>query len=1211
MARPRFLLGIDIGTNSVGSAGIDKGTHEIRYGVCIFSAGVEEKSKKRGEPKNHGRREHRSQRRQIERRSRRKRILRRVLMNSGLLPHDPKELEVLFRLDPWQLRRKGLSKPLTPYEMGRVLVHLNQRRGAVLRPAPSHDGAEETKSSKSRKTSKEEGDEGKIRTAVRAARSLLDGRTFGQFMADQLEERICEVEGEKYGRGKSDPVRYSEPVRNRGEDNYEFCADREMIRDEFNRLWRAQSERDTALASLLTDDLKRKLDDPSGDGDWACRGVLFGQRQTKWKIGTLGRCDLEPTERCLPVADRHAQEFRVLQAVNNLRLRGPGDVHAKPLSEEQRVAVMEVLMNQGTGTLNAVRKALKIDGRNLRKKDIPEDAYELTLEADEDQSIPTNWFYREIALGVFGADGWGAMDEEQRESVNRAVLKFAPDNPAHREKVLAGARRWWGLSREAAEQFMKAWSSRPKVEKRISFSRRALLNLLPWIRQGYSVSEARDAFASSKAASSLQRKRYAMDGIAPLNRRAKHYLQKHAEEILPPAPELSNPVVRKAIHEVRRQVIAQIRHFGRVPDHIVIELARSAKQSGKVRNEQLSANRRRERVRKEIREGFGLESLSESQRKKAEDRVILAVHQKEVCPYSGQKITPEMAAQGDGLEIDHIVPRSRSYDDSLLNKVLCFRAANRNKGSDTPREWMTDEGFEQLQQRMAHLKAGAGTSYFTPKQSKQKWKNLTREAPLASDEEFRNSQLTDTAYAAKQVLAYLRSAFAQAGLQCDISATKGRYTAMLRRDWGLVESELDHDLTGAEADPHGEKGVARKEKDRRDHRHHALDALAIAFCTGSLRNKIANQAARSEEYRAKHGRWPRRERIEPPWGTAESFRRDAVSAVRDLVVCHRPERRRLVGGLHDEKPLGPVLLSNGDIHRQLFSRRESLSNLKCRHLRVPEGWDALSAQLEDPGLSKTTKKAIRKRLSALVDPAPGQDGLVRDRTLRDHLRKTLRKHGLDPDAFNDKHLKKLLETEGVMRNASGVPIKRVVLLRKLGNPVFIARAEPDGRKTPLPEEGSDEPMPSTVRIYNSDSNSHIEIREDLKTGQWYGDVVRTIDGARRIRTSKGKAPGLAVDRSDRNNARFVMSLSIGETIHARRPKRQGDGGIGYYVVVRIRGDNGRIFFAPHWDARPAKEQERDRWSVSARQLRDCGVEEGTPPVKVRVSPLGAIRPVRD
>jgi len=208
-------LGLDIGSNSVGSAWVNLDSREIHLAASVFPAGVDEQDDKRGAPKNQARREARSQRRNIARRALRKRQLVRFLTERRLLPKDAKELQKLFDQNPWMLRRKAIKDPLTPCEFGRVLVHLAQRRGAVgIAIDP------------------EEPEEGKVKEGMERLDAMMKDRgaeTVGEMMAGLFEERVRQSNG----------VKWNEPIRNRQyrmpEDRMLF-AGRDLISKEFHKI---------------------------------------------------------------------------------------------------------------------------------------------------------------------------------------------------------------------------------------------------------------------------------------------------------------------------------------------------------------------------------------------------------------------------------------------------------------------------------------------------------------------------------------------------------------------------------------------------------------------------------------------------------------------------------------------------------------------------------------------------------------------------------------------------------------------------------------------------------------------------------------------------------------------------------------------------------------------------------------------------------------
>ena len=125
-----ITLGMDLGTNSIGWALIDEGRSRlVACGARVFPEGVDRDQKGGELSKSETRRNKRGARRQTARRARRKMLMRKELTRAGLLPGEPAELEKLLLLDPYELRRRALDEPLSPHETGRLLVHLNQRRG--------------------------------------------------------------------------------------------------------------------------------------------------------------------------------------------------------------------------------------------------------------------------------------------------------------------------------------------------------------------------------------------------------------------------------------------------------------------------------------------------------------------------------------------------------------------------------------------------------------------------------------------------------------------------------------------------------------------------------------------------------------------------------------------------------------------------------------------------------------------------------------------------------------------------------------------------------------------------------------------------------------------------------------------------------------------------------------------------------------------------
>jgi CRISPR-associated endonuclease Csn1 len=1310
-------LGLDIGSNSVGSAWVDEETKEIRVGVSVFPAGVEEKDEGRGAPKNQDRREKRSLRRSIARRSARKRKLRRFLVEHGLLPLERESWNALMATDAWQIRRDGLKRQLAPYEFGRVLLHISQRRGALgLRLFEKDDETNEESPEnvkRNKKKAAEPDNEGKVKAAVEATNQAMlahGAATFGELMAILMHKRrepVVGRDGNQKHNLAGELTTYSNRIRNEA-GNFEFHADRAMLRDEFNQLWEAQRRFKSPLSEILTDEIKKQLDDPSGDKTWRHRGILFGQRRTYWNTGTLGRCSLEPTDQCVAIADRHASFYRVIETANNIRVRGPQDRDFRPLTPEERQKIITKLQSQKLGTVACIRAALDISKAALKKRGVPENAYALNLERDEDREINTDWFYREIVLGGVGEATWKSWGEGKREGLNRAILRFDPALDDDLLKFSAIAVKL-GLDSATTQRLITGWRTRPKLERRLKLSRRAIRNLSPLMDSFFMLNErpkdfsadvgaielfslaecefdpvrhrwltqidARMAFARKLKEKSIDSNgeiedlsiknqifRYEL-GSGRINKRDRYYLKKHPELVLPPAPMLSNPVVRKAIHEVRRHVIAHIRAAGKKPDRIVIEYARETTKPAKLNDEILFRNRLREKVRRRIRDevlqpahGDMYFSLSTNQLRAAEDRVILCEQQREVCAYSGKTITVRQAALGNGLEIDHVIPYSRCGDNSLNNRVLCYRDSNRNKQNHTPREWWKHQFDDHIlpMKFMDGFRPDRKVDYFTMRDYAAKWRNLSRENVSA---DWKGSQLSDTAYAAKEVEAYLQQSlwpdektFLAGGTVRRIFVTKGSYTAQLRRDWQLYQRNF------SDGDSREER-VRATAKDRGDHREHAIDAVAIAFTDPARIQALAEVIKQQQErwLRAKNsGSKPEKLKRQPlptPWSNAQNFRRQVLSLIydvfddsgpstmtpencRSIVVSHRPVGRRLTGKFHEETLFGPVPQD-----ATLFTGFVRVTDLDPNHLRMPvpekpkEAIERLALRYVRLGIESDFKKA-KKRAKALietsgyvpklVDPPPGKSGLIRDIGMRKQVRRAIEERldaaniERDADSFTEKDLKQILNPVNPatgkpefrsLTMSSGVPIKRLVLLRTMNDPIVVPRRcwNENSQRWEIDES------PRAARAYVSGNNHHIEIRTNDKNA-WSGVIVSMHKASVRARIKKLDP----VDRSDdpESGGRFVMSLAEGETVFMMHKQTLKPG---YFVVFKL-DKPATIQFKAHWDARRAKgekdeqgllipDSERESMAVSAAQLADLAPPGEATPIKVVVDPLGRVHRV--
>lgn len=1290
-----LIFSFDIGTNSIGSCGWDTNTAEFVTGLSIFPEGIERDKGKRGESKNVKRRQARQARVCNRRASKRKRHLRRILTESGLLPRSQSEFQQLLEeTNPWLLRRLGLDRPLMPMEFGRVLLHIANGRGAVLAATADGDASDK------------KADDGKVKAAIHSVHKEMrqrNARTFGELMAMLYEDRAVLASGGDEGNGK---CVYRDPIRNRAA-SYERCADRSMILAEFLALWGQQRGFNSGLAKLLTDDLLRSLYDERGDAVWKTKGAIFGQRRHTWDVGTLGRCDLHPSDRWIPQADMYASRFLMVQFVNNLRIEETGKT-PRALTPQERWNILDCL--GGPLGTEIPRKSKKNPNPVERPKatvtigDLRElmgwpriagkcPQFRFTIEADENRKVETDWFSREIIHGVFTAEVWASLPAGVKEDVNREILKRDPDDESDAQKLEMNALAWTGISREQADKLVAAWRNRPNIEKRLRFSRRAVRNLLSVMENGFTTIEGGldlfrlggDAFdpfshrwltpiearkliaadpsfrdvTSGRQFDKQTQDRYSVGHGGPTSRERKfmrtHQLLDDGTPKPPPPPKVSNPVVQKALGELRKHLIALLRHFGRKPDMVIIELARSAAMTKKQADKHLKISGMRNKIRQQIINEYDLKRESVTQERAAISRVLLAVQQSCRCPLCGKPLYPgsdeeqalENAARGVDVEESHIIPAAHGGSTAFGNLVLAHTACNRNMGERTPRELWGD----QFQERMAdleeiysaalHQKKVAKSGQLSPGSNSgpQYWiQHFSKRETAAKLKQFKReeidgmtaAQLVATQHATRAAMSYIANSLydgqglPERGGKQRVFATRGEWTSRIRNEFNLYFDPSERNIPGG-ATFQGKQGQV---KDRDDHRHHAIDAIAICISTLDMQKRWGEREAKAESWLRRNNQNPADARLlanyrknnplkpPKPFKSREQLREAVRQSVygkdgEERPVCHRPAKRKIVGALHQETIVrrAPSFKGKPCAFRRIFVAGSTPNDgLKLKHL----GRDWIIFR-KRPGKAEVAL-AGRSLLggSQQFDETPPGKGIVASRNTRLRLCECLREAAFaagitDLTKLTDKDVQRFAK-EGAFRHKNGRPIKSVRLRFTQSYSVEIKPSDKKLRRMfgpdfdSLPVKEKQKLIDQHTRLYAPASNHHVEILEYTWKRKWKGIVVTSFEAANRNRKQNNairrllrgygipstkhlskvrgrvrqeiqdkiadiKRQFAIVDTRPKNSAEFVMSLCEGEMVRLRER-----GSSLYYVVAKIdNASNGQpnITLVPHQDARSA------------------------------------------
>ncbi len=287
---------------------------------------------------------------------------------------------------------------------------------------------------------------------------------------------------------------------------------------------------------------------------------------------------------------------------------------------------------------------------------------------------------------------------------------------------------------------------------------------------------------------------------------------------------ITNQRVIRSLTQTRKVINSIIKKYG-MPKIINIETARELAKSRQERNEITKNNVEKQAENEKIKNHLVELGLFVSTDRISSTDLLkykLWKEQNEFCGYSMKKISIEDLFGNNIVQIDHILPYSRTYNDNYLNKTLVYTKENQEKGNRTPYEWFgkTDKWDEY-------------EAYINSLTISQKKKDnyLLKKLDFDTEREMRNQNLNDTKYISREL-----SSLIKAYLNVEkVNMYPGAITAKLRARWGF--NRLTHSyISKTYRLPEDMKKDINKDRD--NHLHHAMDALVIASITPSLQQKI-------------------------------------------------------------------------------------------------------------------------------------------------------------------------------------------------------------------------------------------------------------------------------------------------------------------------------------------------------------------------------------
>jgi CRISPR-associated endonuclease Csn1 len=944
---PNLFCGLDLGIGSCGQALITTAKEKkpirsfdslpgpiVFLGVRAFDVPEARDSSGKVILKNPERREKRLQRHTIARRAQRMKKIRRFLIDHQVLPPDyhPSKQEWQDRHEtatPWQWRLDALHCCLTPWQWATILLHYAKRRG--FKSARKGDIAAK-------------GSEGGTLDSTRANHAALAAyRSVAEMFENdpRFQQTVTSAPSKKH----TVPVdRVVKVKRNKG-GNYTSMVLRADLIDEIQTVFTRQRELGNSQA---TEEIKD-----------AYITLLNKQLPIQSGIEKLGTCPFMPPEkRTTPFAPSF-ELSRALQRLNNITLVHPDGtkelLSAHILASTGYAPFLAAFGSSATISWASLRKLFAIPG-HIEFQDIRE----------RNAAKPKKHSRKSAAEARPAAPPLNPATAEKVDFCNRSS-KNGCAKGSHLIRNAIGPAAWakiitsdlTPLDNVAFSLAFYELIEDPDSEDTIlgSLTGKSLPHaLLAAIRADLTgPSPTLHSFKGACGVSaSVCRKLipYLTTGLT-YDKAMEQAGFKHTDTF-PLFNEITNPIVKSVIREVMKQVVNLIDEAGALPARIHVEIGRDLGKSIDERNDMDRGIRDRTAEKDANRATVATLKTSPVT---DEDllRYELYIDQGGYCPYSGEPLPKPERIYGPDLQVDHILPRSRSHDNGFHNKVLVYTRANQDKGNHTPYEWLSSSP-KKWQKFQAHVLSMKSLHH-------RKKRNLLTETFATDEAKFAERNLTDTRYISKLVTAYLEALYVEAGHppprdkgERRIFTRPGAMTSLVRRAWGL--ENLKKDLTG--------KRIGDK--------HHAVDALVcacIAEDDAQWINRLSKVYGSMELSRDPHLTL---QGLETPW---PGFRNDVVTALNQITVSRR-ERCGAGGKLHDEtlyrnggmdekgKPIAlkriSLIAKDGNKLKANFTKAEELDKIAGIH-EERSRWlkDALLAWIERGSPIDPTKPELLPR----------------------------------------------------------------------------------------------------------------------------------------------------------------------------------------------------------------------------------------------------------
>lgn len=812
-----YILGLDIGISSVGWGLLELDANNNPYkiidvGSRIFTPGEVEKT---GDSRAKERREKRGARRISRRREFRLDRVRNLLyengylkgnINSNIVSEKNEELSIIFdnminnyykekNSNPYKLKVEALDRKLTNEELSIILVHYAKKRGY-----------------KSNREEASDNDSGKVLSAIKENEKIMKENNYRTISEMYIKDE-----------------KFKNKIKNSPGD-YKISVTNEMYLKEINKVLDSQIK-----FGLITDDFKNQYLEiynsrrsyAKGPGGNSPYGGDLIERMT-------GKCNFDGNPRA-PKRAFSSEIYVALTKLVNLKYKVNDGEYIK-LSEKEIKNIIEKAKDKKIITYKDLAKELdgNIEFKDLslskkeygkvieelkKKLNVKKETKILISELSEEDKELYNKLYNDKLLSktLIELRGYHILKDSIIKAYSKEIWEEYKNNIDFLDEIALYCTNY-KVNEDILNKIKESKNIDnifedihfvellPNFKDHLMLSTDLIKKLIPLMLEGNTYDTAMKLLGYDHA--NLFSKTEKKDLLVPI----------YVDDTI------TNQRVIRSLTQTRKVINSIIKKYG-TPKIINIETARELAKSKKERNDITKNNLEKQAENEKIKNYLVELGLFPDINKISSNDLLkykLWKEQNEFCGYSMKKINIEELFQNNVVQIDHILPYSRTYNDNYLNKTLVYTKENQEKGNRTPYEWFgKTTKWDEYEAYINNLAIS----------QKKKDNYLLKKLDFDTEREMRDQNLNDTKYISREL-----SSLIKAYLNVEkVNMYPGAITSKLRARWGF--NRLTHSyISKTYRLPEDMKKDINKDRD--NHLHHAMDALVIASITPSLQQKI-------------------------------------------------------------------------------------------------------------------------------------------------------------------------------------------------------------------------------------------------------------------------------------------------------------------------------------------------------------------------------------